>query len=75
MYRHFHSKIAVLQEASEPLPPCNMSGMRIPAGQMIKHQRTTRCFKNTEMRLRRKDVEGASWCVEIEFNLIRKEVD
>ena len=40
MYGHFRSKVAVLQEGSEPLPQCGMCGMHILAGWMIKYKRT-----------------------------------
>ena len=47
--------------------------MHIPAGQMIKHWRMARCFKNTEMRLGWKDVEVASWCMMMGFNMTGKD--
>ena len=50
-----------------------MCGMHIPTGRLIKHWRTARCFKNTNMRLRQKDVEVASWCAEMDFKLAWKE--
>ena len=31
-------------------------------GGVLKHWRTTRCFKNKEMRIRRRDMEVASQC-------------
>ena len=63
----------MLQERSELLPQCNMYIMHMQSGWLIKHRRTARCFNNTDMRLRRKDVEVASRCAEMEFNLTGKE--
>ena len=40
---------------------------------MIKHKRTEPCFKNTRMRLRLRDVEVVSPCLEMEFSLTRYE--
>ena len=61
MYRYACPKVAVLQEGRETLPRCDMCGMHMPAGRMLKHQRTARCFKNTDMRIRHRDLEIASW--------------
>ena len=65
MYIHFHLKVAVLHKGSELLLQCDMCGMHIPAGRMIKHRRTAHCFKNMGMSLRRKDVEVTVWCAEM----------
>ena len=73
MFRHFWSQIAVVQEGREPLPRCDMCIMHMPTGQLLKHRRTACCFKNTEMRIRRRGVEFTSWCVDIEFSLTGKE--
>ena len=45
----------------------------MPDERLIKHQRTELCFKNTEMRIRLKDVEVASRYADMEFNLIGKD--
>ena len=73
MYRIFRSKVAVLQEGKEPLPLCNMCGMHMLARRMIKHQRTARCFNNTDMQLRHRSVEVTSQCLEIELSLTEEE--
>ena len=57
-----------LQERSETLRQCDMCGMHMPEGQMIKHRMTSSLFKNMEMRIRRKYVEVASQCANMEFN-------
>ena len=44
--------------------------MHMPAWRLIKYCRKARCIKNTKMRPRRKDVEVASQCTDMEFNLI-----
>ena len=46
MYRHFRSEVVVLQVRRDPLPCCNMCGIHIPAGRLLKHHRTDFCFKN-----------------------------
>ena len=65
IYIHSRSKVAVLQEEGDLLPQCNMCVIHMPAGRLIMHQRTDCWFNNMKMRLRRKDVEVASWCVEM----------
>ena len=52
-----------------------MCGIHITLGHLNNRCKTARCFKNTEMRLRRKDVEVASRCAETKFNLTGKEGD
>ena len=63
----------VLQEGSETLPRCDMCGIHIPEGRLIKNWRMVCFLKNTEKRIRRKDVEVTSQCAEIEINLAGKE--
>ena len=60
MYRYFLFRIAVVQEGKEPLPLCDVCGMHIPAGQIIKHQQIKMCGINTQMRWRRREVVIAS---------------
>ena len=67
MYRHFRLKVVVLQEGRDSLPQCNMCGLHMPTGRLIKYHRTERCFNNIDMRLRRKDVEVTSPCAEMNF--------
>ena len=73
MHRHFFSKVAVLQVGSEPLPCCNMSVMHMPAGRLIKYRRMARCFNNTEMRIRFRDIDVVIRCSGVEFRLTREE--
>ena len=40
MYLHFWSQVEVVQEGEEPLPCCNLCGMHMPAGRLIKYPRT-----------------------------------
>ena len=42
MYHHFRYKVAVVQEGTEPLPPYDFCGMRIPSGRIISHSNTAR---------------------------------
>ena len=69
MYRHFGSKVAVVQEWEELLPYCDWCGMNIPEGLIIRHRMTVRCKKNTQMRWRRRDVAIASMCSESTFSV------
>ena len=70
MFRHFRSKVAVVQEGKETLPCCDMCGMHMPAGWLIRHRRTARCDRNTQMRWRQQDVEIAVNCSEATFSFI-----
>ena len=47
MYRHLRSKVVVVQEGTEPLSCYDLCGNHMTAGQLIKHQRTAHCDKNT----------------------------
>ena len=69
MFRHFRSQIAVVQEGRETLPRCDMCGMHMSAGRIIKHRQTARCDRNTQMRWRRRDVEIVAKCTEATFSL------
>ena len=63
----------VVQEAAYPLTHCNLCGMHMPMIRIIKHHRTHRCNKNTQMRWRRRDVAIASQCIEVIFSLTGEE--
>ena len=52
--------MAVVQEGVELLPNCDLCGMHMPEGRLIRHQRTVRCDKNTHIRWRRRDAAVAS---------------
>ena len=73
IYLHFRSKAAVFQEGTEPLPHCDFCGMHMPAGRIIRHKKTARCNKNTQMRWRRRDVEISARCLEETLSLIGEE--
>ena len=47
-----------------------MCVIHMPVGRLIRHSRTVRCDRNTEMRWRRWDVAIASKCSEATFSLI-----
>ena len=70
MFRHFRSKVAVVQEGKETLPCCEMCGMKIPAWRLIRHKRTARWDRNTQMMWRRWDMAVAAKCSEAMFILI-----
>ena len=63
----------MVQEGKNPLPCCDSFGMHMPAGRLIKHQWTKRCNRNTQMRLRRRDVAIESRCAEASFSLTRND--
>ena len=69
MYRHFRSKVVVVQEGAEPLPCCDLCGMHMPAGRLIRHRKTARCDKNTQMMWRRQYVAIAARYSEATFSL------
>ena len=43
MLRNFRSRLAVVQEGQEPLPHCDMCGMHMPSGRLIRHRRMAIC--------------------------------
>ena len=75
MFRHWKSKVAILQEGPEPLPRCDQCRMRMQAARLFKHRKSEKCHKSTERRLLRRDVEMAARCGEMEFNLDGEEGD
>ena len=62
MYRHFFAWIEMVQEGRKPLSRCDLCGTHMPAGRLLKHQRTKRCDQNMQMRWRRMDVAIVSQC-------------
>ena len=70
MYGKKISRIAVAQERKEPLNQCNLCGMHIPSGRLIKHHRMQQCNRNAHMRWRRRDVKISSQCTEESFSLM-----
>ena len=69
MFRHFWSRIAVVQEGKEPLPRCNLCGLHMPALRLIKHLQTTQYYQNMQMRWQRWDVEIAEKYTGATFSL------
>ena len=59
----FFSRIEVVQEGKEPLNHCDLCGIRIAEGRLIKHQRMRRCNRNMQMRWQRRDVAIVSQCM------------
>ena len=68
-FRHLFAGIAVVQEGRELLPHCDLCGMHMPSGRLLKHQRKKRCERNTQMRWRRKDVVISIQCKGATFSL------
>ena len=50
-------------------PHCDLLGINMPAGWLIKHQRTELCDNNTQIRWRRRDVAIADRFSEATFSL------
>ena len=69
MYRPFRSNVAVVQEGVDILPCCDLCGMHMPAGRIIRHRKTARYNKNTQMRWRSRDVAITARCLEATFSL------
>ena len=69
MYRHWKSKVAIMQEGPEPLPRCDKCGIHMPAARIFKHRHMDNCNKATERRLWRRDMEMSARCGEMEFSM------
>ena len=76
MYRHFRSKVVVVQYMTKLLTRCALRVMHMPAWRIIRHRRTACCNKNTQMRWRRRDVEIVARYSDATLSLIgEKEVE
>ena len=53
MYCQFRSNVAIFQEGTEPLPRCDLYGMHMLAGCIIRHMKTA-CYNITWIRADRK---------------------
>ena len=69
MYMHFFAGIVVVQEGRDPLPRCDLCGIHMPAGRLLKHQQKQQCEGDTQMLWRRRDVKITSRCAEAAFSL------
>ena len=69
MNRNFRSQVEVMQEGVKPLPHCDLCGVQIPAGWVIKYQRTKRCNRNMQIQWQRRDVVITSQCAEVSFSI------
>ena len=65
--------MAVVKEGAEPLTCCDLCGMHMTEGRLIRHRRIARCDKNTQMRWRRRDVAIATRCLEAKSSLTGEE--
>ena len=63
------SRIEVVQEGKDPLPCCDLCIIHMPAGRLIKHQKSQRCYRNTQMHWRRRDVAIVIQCKGGPFSL------
>ena len=65
----------IVQDGTKPLPRCDQCGMNIHVDMLCKHRKMDKCNKVTERRLRRRDVDMAKRCDDMEFSLYGEEVD
>ena len=65
MFRHWKSKVTILQEGPELLPRCDQCDIHMQAARIFKHRQSDKCHKSRERRLRRRDVEMAERCGEM----------
>ena len=73
IYRHLISKEVVVQEGRETLPYCDLCGIHMKKGRIIRHRKTACCDSSTQMRWRRRDVTIAVRCLEAPFSLTYEE--
>ena len=73
MYMNFYADIVLVLEGRETLPHCNLCGIHMPSGRLLKHQRTNWCDRNMQMRWQKRDVAIASQCREAMFSLTGEE--
>ena len=69
MYRHCKSKVAIFHEVPGTLPRCDQCGLHMPAARIFKHWHSDNCNKATERRLRRRYMDMAESCGEMEFSV------
>ena len=69
MFWHWKSKVAIFQEGPEPLPQCDQYAMHMQATRLFEHKKSDKCHKSTERRLRKRYVEMAESCGEMESGL------
>ena len=67
LFRPFVSKVVVFLEGKEPLHRCDLCRVHLPAGRLIRNNKTYRCNSNTKMRWRQRDVAIAAKCSEATF--------
>ena len=68
-YRHILAWIAVAQEGRETLPLRDLCSMHTPEGWPLKHQQMKRCYRNTQMWWRNRDIAIASQYKEATLSL------
>ena len=73
MYRHWKSKVEIVQEVLEPLPRYDQCGIHMSAAELFNHRQTDKCNKVMEKQLRYKDVKMAASCGEMDFSLYGEE--
>ena len=69
MFRHFRSKVVLFQEDKDPLLRCDLCGIHMPEGRLLRHRKTARCDRNTQIRWRRWDVAIADKRLEATLSL------
>ena len=75
MYRHWKSKIIIIQDIPTPLPRCNQCGMHNPEARLERQSQTARQNMDMAMQLQQKDVKISHILGDIEFSLHKREGD
>ena len=52
--------MTVVQDGDEMLPRCDLYGMQMPEGRLVRHPQAQICNKKTQIRWQRRDVEITS---------------
>ena len=60
MYQHFWAQMTVVQDGDEMLPRCDLYGMQMPEGRLVRHPQAQICNKKTQIRWQRRDVDITS---------------
>ena len=71
VYCHWKYRVAIIQEGPNPLPRFDRCGMHMQADRLFDYKNMAKCDRAMKRRLRRRDVEMAVRCDEVEFSMYR----
>ena len=71
VYCHWKYRVAIIQEGPNPLPRFDRCGMHMQVDRLFKYKNTAKCNRAMKRRLRRRVVEMAARCDEVEFSMYR----